>query len=346
MKRLFITGVTGFVGKTFQCMSAEIAREHGWTLLPPDITPRYNLLDPASLSRALQDARPDGVIHLAGQSFVPDAIKNPTHTLQVNLMGTLNLLQALKETGFNGSLLYVSSGDVYGQVRPEMLPITETQAADPQNPYAVSKAAAEMLCRQWSLDAPWRIVVARPFNHIGPGQRPEFVVSGIARQIARIRLGRCDPIIEVGDIDVTRDFLDVRDLARAYLSLLIQGQNGTTYNVCSGREHSIREIIGHLTRLGEITPEIRHDATRYRPADQRRVCGDNTRLRAATGWQPTLSLEQSLHDALLDWQQIECTPGTPDIPGTLSSRSTAQPSQNACGIPTHSRCADLSRTPP
>ncbi len=224
MRRLFITGLTGFVGKTFQRMSDELARDHGWTLLAPESIPSYDLRDPVSLRQVLREARPEGVIHLAGQSFVPDAIRNPSHTLQINLMGTLNLLEALKGIGFSGNFLYVSSGDVYGQVSPDQLPIKESQGVDPQNPYAVSKAAAEMLCRQWSLDVntPWRIIVARPFNHIGYGQRADFVVSGIARQIARIRLGLCKPVIEVGDIDVTRDFLDVRDLARAYLSLLAQ----------------------------------------------------------------------------------------------------------------------------
>ena len=314
MRRLFITGLSGFVGKTFQRMSDELVRDHGWTLLPPESTPAYDLRDPASLRHVLREVRPEGVIHLAGQSFVPDAIRNPSHTLQVNLMGTLNLLEALKETGFSGNFLYVSSGDVYGQVSPDRLPIDETQTVDPQNPYAVSKAAAEMLCRQWSLNAPWRIVVARPFNHIGSGQRPDFVVSGIARQIARISLGMCKPVIEVGDIDVTRDFLDVRDLVRAYLSLLAQGQNGMTYNVCSGRERSIREVIEQTIVLGGVSPKIIHDAARYRPSDQRRVCGDNTRLCTATRWQPTLSFEQSLQDVLQYWRHMEGVTNVSEAP--------------------------------
>lgn len=314
MRRLFITGLTGFVGKTFQRMSDELMRDHGWTLLAPESIPSYDLRDPASLRHVLREMRPEGVIHLAGQSFVPDAIRDPSHTLQVNLIGTLNLLDALKETGFGGSFLYVSSGDVYGQVAPDCLPISEAQTVEPKNPYAVSKAAAEMLCRQWSLYAPWRIVVARPFNHIGPGQRPDFVVSGIARQCARIRLGLCKPVIEVGDIDVTRDFLDVRDLARAYLSLLAQGQNGMTYNVCSGQERSIREIIGQIMELSGVQPQIVHDAARYRPSDQRRVCGDNTRLCTATRWRPLISFDHSLQDVIQYWQHMESQSILPDVP--------------------------------
>ena len=194
---------------------------------------------------------------------------------------------------------------MYGQVTAAELPINETQPTRPHNPYAVSKAAAEMLCYQWSCSEPWRIVIARPFNHIGPGQRKEFVVSGIAREIARIRLGLCEPVIEVGDIDVTRDFLDVRDLTRAYLRLLSVGDNGGTYNVCSGKDTQIRDIIGKLAKIGGVDLEITHDPARYRPSDQRQVRGDNTRIRAATGWQPQVPLEQSLRDVLADWEYQE-----------------------------------------
>lgn len=312
MKRLFLTGTTGFVGKILTGMADEIARDYGWELIPA--TAKYDLLDPASLNRVLRQTCPDGVIHLAGQSFVPDAIRNPGHTLQVNLFGTLNLLQALKCNDFSGDFLYVSSSDVYGQVTAEELPIRETHPTRPLNPYAVSKIAAEMLCFQWSRSEPWRIVMARPFNHIGPGQREEFVVSGIARKIARIRLGLDDPVIEVGDIDVSRDFLDVRDLAHAYLRLLSRGENGGIYNVCSGADTRIRDIIGKFSILGGVELEIAHDPARYRPSDQRQVRGDNSKLYAATGWLPQVPLEQSLRDILADWERIELSADLPACP--------------------------------
>ncbi len=303
MKRLFLTGETGFVGKIFHGMAEEIATQYGWELIPAPA--KYDLLDSASLNRLLRQVRPDGVIHLAGQSFVPDAIKNPMRTLQVNLVGTLHLLQALKRNKFAGDFLYVSSSDIYGQVTAAELPIQETQPTRPHNPYAMSKSAAEMLCFQWSCSEPWRIVIARPFNHIGPGQRKEFVVPSIAREIARIRLGISEPVINVGDIDVTRDFLDVRDLARAYLGLLSTGENGGIYNVCSGRETRIRDIIEKLARIGGIDVEIMQDPERFRPSDQRQVRGDNGKLRAATGWQPQIPLDQSLRDVLSYWERIE-----------------------------------------
>jgi GDP-4-dehydro-6-deoxy-D-mannose reductase len=305
MKRLLVTGATGFVGKIIAGMADEIAQIHGWTLLAAPAA--YDLLDPASLDRLLQPLQPDGVIHLAGQSFVPAALKDPERTLQVNLVGTLNLLQALKRSSFHGSFIYVSSSDVYGHVDPADLPLTENQPVRPHNPYAMSKAAAELLCGQWSRVEPWRIVIARPFNHIGPGQRSEFVVPSIARALARIRLGLDEPRLQVGDIDVTRDFLDVRDVVRAYLGLLSHGENGGIYNVCSGRETRIRDLVDHLTRLSGIAVDIVQEPARLRPSDQRQVRGDNTRLRATTGWQPCIPLEQSLGDVLAYWTHAQQT---------------------------------------
>ena len=164
MKTLLVTGLSGFVGGHLQ---HAIARSETWQLLAAK---PHNLLDPASLDAWLQAGVPDAVIHLAGQTFVPAAFKDPAHTLQVNLLGTLNLLQALKRAGFNGTFLFVSSGDVYGQVAEAALPIAEALAPKPRNPYAVSKVAAELLCQQWGYVEGWRMLIARPFNHIGPGQ--------------------------------------------------------------------------------------------------------------------------------------------------------------------------------
>ncbi|AIY42852.1 UDP-glucose 4-epimerase [Collimonas arenae] len=299
MKRLFITGQSGFVGLTFERLREHSVAAHGWQLI--SAAGSYDLLDPASLDLVLQQARPDAVIHLAGQTFIPEAFRDPAHTLDVNLKGTLNLLQALQGNGFSGTFLYVSSGDVYGKVNPELLPISEQQPARPQNPYAVSKSAAELLCYQWSCNLPWRIMIARPFNHIGAGQREDFVISSVARQLARIRLGLQEPRIQVGDVDVTRDFLDVEDVISAYLSLLEKGQNGEIYNVCSGKEYLIRDMIASMLYLTEIDAAIEQDPSRLRPSDLRRVKGDNRKLTLATGWQPAIPMQQTLLSVLQDW---------------------------------------------
>lgn len=324
MKRLFITGETGFVGRTLQRILAQQATARGWQWVAAPMP--YDLRDRDSLQQLLEAVRPDGIIHLAGQSFVPAALRDPAHTLNVNLIGTLNLLQALQHTGFTGRFLYVGSGDVYGEVTEEQLPIRETLPLRPTNPYALSKSAAETLCWQWSRchDTAWRIVMARPFNHIGAEQRAEFVVPAFARQLARIRAGLCAPHMNVGDLDVTRDFLDVRDLAQAYLALLDEGQNGETYNVCSGQETSIRQLLERLCQLAGITPEIVRDPARLRPNDQRRVCGDNHKLRAATGWQPGIPLDQSLADILAaQTAQLQAAPEKPAT--STTSTASGQP---------------------
>lgn len=245
-QRLFVTGLSGFVGKHLQAYLA--AAHTPWALLP--VPHRYDLLEPDSLGD-LWPELPDAVIHLAGQTYVPEAFRDPARTLQINLLGTLNLLQALKARGFSGTFLYISSGDVYGQVAEAALPIHEELIPHPRNPYAVSKLAAESLCLQWGITEGWRVLVARPFNHIGPGQKDSFVIASAARQIARMKQGLQANRLEVGDIDVSRDFLDVQDVLSAYLRLLSHGEAGAVYNVCSGQEQKIRELIELLADMRE-----------------------------------------------------------------------------------------------
>ncbi|WP_150616953.1 GDP-mannose 4,6-dehydratase [Pseudomonas fluorescens] len=297
-KRLFITGLSGFVGQHIQSRLA--LPDSSWELLPA-ATP-YDLTDAGSLVD-LWPQLPDAVIHLAGQTFVPEAFRDPARTLDINLFGTLNLLQALKARGFVGTFLYVSSGDIYGQVAESALPITELQPPCPRNPYAVSKLSAEFLSLQWGLSEQWPVLVARPFNHIGTGQKDSFVIASAARQISRIKQGLQAPQLEVGDIDVTRDFLDVGDVISAYFALLEKGQPGQVYNICSGREQSIRSLIEQLADLAEVEMQLVQDAARMRRADQRRVCGSHAKLSTATGWSPDITTQQSLRAILSDWEK-------------------------------------------
>ncbi|PMY41998.1 NAD-dependent dehydratase [Pseudomonas sp. GW456-L14] len=295
-KRLFVTGLNGFVGRHLRSRLG--AADSGWELLP---APPFDLTQPQSLQDLWPEV-PDAVIHLAGQTFVPEAFRDPARTLQINLLGTLNLLQALKARGFSGTFLYVSSGDVYGQVRENDLPIDERQPPSPRNPYAVSKVSAELLCLQWGMSEGWPVMVARPFNHIGTGQLSSFAVASAARQIARIKLGLQAPRLEVGDIDVTRDFLDVADVVNAYLALLRSGVPGQVYNICSGQEHSIRGLIQQLADIAQVEMELVQDPARLRRTEQRRVCGSHARLQAVTGWTPETTIKQSLRAILSDWE--------------------------------------------
>lgn len=296
-KSLFITGLSGFVGQHIQ--SRLQGEDASWQLLP--VASAYDLTNPDSLID-LWPQLPDAVIHLAGQTFVPEAFRDPARTFDINLLGTLNLLQALKARGFKGPFVYVSSGDVYGQVEETALPITEQQPPCPRNPYAVSKLSAEFLSLQWGLSEGWPVLVARPFNHIGTGQKESFVIASAARQINRIRQGLQAPQLEVGDIDVTRDFLDVGDVVSAYFALLEKGTPGQVYNICSGHEQSIRSLIEQMADLAQVKLQLVQDPARMRRADQRRVCGSHQRLARTTGWTPQITTQQSLRAILSDWE--------------------------------------------
>jgi GDP-4-dehydro-6-deoxy-D-mannose reductase len=302
LNNLFATGWSGFVGTTLEAFLDEArARERFAALIPqraPDVT------DEEALVRYLSENRPDYVIHLAAQSFVPEAFENPRATFEVNFCGTLNLLQALKSTGFAGRFLFIGSGDMYGLVAPAALPIVETEPLKPRNPYAVSKVAAEALCYQWSQSEGLEIVMARPFNHLGPGQSARFVISDFAKQIVEIKLGRREPLIRTGDIDVSRDFTDVRDVVRAYLLLLEKGESGDAYNVCSAKEQSIRTLLESMLDIADVKVEITQDHERMRPSEQKRVRGDNEKLRLETGWRPEIAIQDSLADILSYWERI------------------------------------------
>ena len=241
----------------------------------------------------------------AAQTFVPESFRDPEKTLHINVLGTLNLLQALKRNGFTGALLYVSSGDIYGQVAESQLPIQESRLPAPRNPYAVSKYSAELLCLQWSYMEPWRVMVARPFNHIGAGQSEAFVIPSVARQLVRIGLGLQEPVLQVGDVDVTRDFLDVRDVIRAYLRLLDAGRSGEVYNVGSGGEVSIRQLVQQMATLAGVEVQLVQDADRLRRSEQRRVLGCSAKLQSETGWEPAIAIEETLQSVLADWGMRE-----------------------------------------
>jgi GDP-4-dehydro-6-deoxy-D-mannose reductase len=303
LKRLLVTGRHGFVGSTLAQMVQADAAFGNWSVA--DTPEGLDLRDAAATSAMVAGAAPDAVLHLAALSFVPDALRDPAATLQVNVFGTLNLLQALKECGFRGPMIHAGTGDVYGRVPENALPVDETRLPAPRNPYAVSKLAAEALCYQWTVTERMQIFLARPFNHIGWGQNDRFVVSDFARQIVEIRQKRRKAVVTVGDIDVTRDFTDVCDVVRAYFALLASGSPGEIYNVCSGHETSIRAVLERLAVLAGVEITIEQDPARLRRAEQRRMCGNPAKLARATGWAATTPLDDSLADMLRYWENGE-----------------------------------------
>ena len=200
-------------------------------------------------------------------------------------------------------MLYVWSADVYGAVRDKEFPIVESYPLRPRTPYGVSKAAAELLCYQWTQDQGFDIVMTRPFNHIGPGQAEHFVVADFAKQVTEIRLSRRDAVIKVGAIDVTRDFTDVSDVALAYLALLARGVTGEIYNVCSGREYRIREVLEALIRQAGIKCKMVEDHARLRVVERKQNLGSFDKQGKRTAWRPRIAMKDSLRDVLAYWDK-------------------------------------------
>ena len=249
-----------------------------------------------SVAAAMDAARPQAVFHLAGQASVGESFNDPLGTWDVNATGTLRVACALPE---GARLLLVSSAEAYGVIPEHQQPISEDRPLRPTNPYASSKAAAEMA----ALTAGSRgveVVVARSFNHTGPGQDVRFALPSFARQLAAIRAGEAEPLLRVGNLSARRDMLDVRDVVRAYVRLVEAGEPGGVYNVCSGQARSMAEAVDELVDLSGTRARVEVDPARVRPVDVPLLLGDNARLRAL-GWTPAVSFRQTLSD-LLEWE--------------------------------------------
>jgi GDP-4-dehydro-6-deoxy-D-mannose reductase len=300
-KKLFVTGLDGFVGNHVRHMLK--AERSNWPFEIVESKTPYDLKDINSMTQVIESVRPDYVLHLAGQSSVPASFENPLDTHQVNFLGTMNLLDALKKIQFTGSMVYTSSGEVYGRVIEQDMPVTELHGLKPQNPYSVSKVAAEFLCQQYSISEGMNIIIARPFNHVGPGQSERFAVSSFAKQVAEIALGLKPPMLSTGSLDTTRDFTDVRDVVRAYLLLLLHGKSGEIYNICSGRDYSMEDILQKMFEISGVKCSVTTDPSRLRANEQKVMRGSFAKIQTAIGWQPQISIEQSLQDAISAWKE-------------------------------------------
>jgi GDP-4-dehydro-6-deoxy-D-mannose reductase len=250
----------------------------------------------------ITSAAPDAICHLAAQSSVGASWSSPTATYEVNTLGALNVIEAALACTRPPRVLLVSSAEVYGRVRPEELPIREDHPFAPLSPYAASKAAAELIGVEAWLGRGLEVVRARPFNHTGPGQRPDFVVPALARQVAAAAASGTR-VLETGNLDARRDISDVRDVVRAYRDLLDRGAPGQVYNVCRGEAVSIEDVARRLLALAGLDLEIVIDPARMRPADVPELRGAAGRVRAETGWVPSIPLDQTLADVLAYWQE-------------------------------------------
>jgi len=302
--RALVTGASGFVGRH---LCAALASD-GWDVVAAGASHEsegflpIDLRDASTLRGALDIARPDTVFHLAAMAAVTDALADPQGVADVNVGGTERLADAIAgyvaDGGAMPRLLFTSSAEVYGRRPPEEYPIVETLEPRPENPYAQSKLAAEGVLH----DAAARgldVVIARAFNHIGPGQDEKFAIASFAGQLARIAAGGPN-VIMVGNLEAKRDFLDVRDVVAAYVALARDGASGETYNVCSGTAIAMREMLGMLIAQARVPVEVREDPARMRPSDTPVAYGSAAKLRAATGWTPRYRLERTLRDAYED----------------------------------------------
>lgn len=310
--RILVTGAEGFVGGHLLRTLAhdgghEIAAGYwagapppaAWAREPVTAVP-IDLTSGGTLEEAIEAHRPEWVIHLAAQSSVSRSFADPLGTWEVNATGTLRLAEALR-SGRAGAvrLLVISSAEVYGAVPAQAQPIAEDAPLLPCTPYGASKAAAELAALQAGAETGLDVIVARSFNHAGPGQDERFVFPSMARQLARIRRGEAEPLLRVGNLDVRRDFLDVRDVVRAYLLLLTRGENRGVYNVCSGESRSLLEMVTRLVELSDTGARLEVDPERFRPVDIPVLYGDGARLRALE-WEPEIAMEQTLRDLLAE----------------------------------------------
>ena len=308
--QVLITGAGGFVGAhlaTHLERSLPQARLIGASLFPAEPVHgalaenhHIDLKDYAAVRALLAHSRPDAIYHLAAQAFVPRSFEDPWETLENNIRAQLNIIQACLELKLRPRVLIVSSAEIYGEAAPEQQPMDEGTAIRPTNPYSVSKVAQDMLALQYHLSHDLPLMRARPFNHIGPGQNSRFVAPAFATQIASIEEGKGEAVIYVGNLAAKRDFTDVRDIVRAYSMIVAKGHPGEAYNIASGQAFSIQQLLDILLSLTDKRIEVRVDRARLRPVDVPEIRGDASKLRRDTGWQPTISFEQTLKDVLAD----------------------------------------------
>jgi GDP-4-dehydro-6-deoxy-D-mannose reductase len=309
-----ITGITGFVGSHL----AEYLLEQGvevygtarWRSKLDNIRHIKNKIrlieadmrDAHSLEMTLEDAKPDYVFHLAGQSFVPMSWRAPADTIETNVVGTIHLFEAIRKSKLTPVVLVAGSSEEYGMVYRDELPIKETNQLRPLSPYGVSKVAQDKLGYQYYKSYNLKIVVTRAFNHTGPRRGEVFVTSDFARQIAEIEKGK-EPIIYVGNLNAQRDFSDVRDIVRAYWIASQKCEFGEVYNICSGKARTIKEVLSLLLSMTNENIEVRQDLSKMRPSDVEILQGDCSKFKQRTGWNPNIPFEKTMEDLLNYWRE-------------------------------------------
>jgi GDP-4-dehydro-6-deoxy-D-mannose reductase len=314
-KNVLITGIAGFVGshlaelllsKNYEVYG--LCRPRSKTDHIDKITKDLHLedadlLDSHSLYTTISKIKPDYIFHLAAQSFVPTSWVSPSVTLEVNIVGTANLFEAVRQANINPVIQIACSSEEYGLVLKDEVPINENNPLRPLSPYAVSKLAMDYLGYQYFQSYKVRVVRTRGFNHTGPRRGDTFAESTFAKQIALIEKGKQDPIIHVGNLDAERDYTDVRDMVRGYLLAVEKCDPGDVYNICTGHAIKIGDMLSMLLSYSKVKPKIKPDMARMRPSDVPILIGDNTKFVKKTGWKPEIPFSKTMEDLLNYWRE-------------------------------------------
>jgi GDP-4-dehydro-6-deoxy-D-mannose reductase len=314
--RVLITGITGFAGSHLAdyCLTRNDVELYGiirWRSRTENIEHIYDsikllecdLRDASSTRDVIEEINPDLVFHLAAQSFVPTSWKAPSESLTTNVIGELNVFEAIRKINLSCRVQIACSSEEYGMVRPEEVPIKESNPLRPLSPYGVSKVGQDMLGYQYYMSYGMDIVRTRGFNHTGPRRAPVFVCSDFAKQLVDIERGVRPPVIKVGNLEARRDFTDVRDMVRGYWLALEKGKAGAVYNICSGTSHRIGDILDSLIEISGVEVEVQQDAKRMRPSDVPLLEGDNSSFVADTGWRSDIPFDETLRDLIEFWRK-------------------------------------------
>ena len=310
MKRILIIGAAGFVGSylidhlydTLEChiVATKLPNEEFWhkniNIEDLDIT------NPIAIIQLLKETRPDWIINLAAQNSIGYTWENPGLTVEVNIKGSINILDAVKQLEYKPKILLIGSGEEYGVISESDAPFSESMSLHPSNIYGATKACQNMMAAIYAKAYDMQIIMARSFNYVGPGQSTLFVISDFAKQIAEIEKHLREPIINVGNLKSKRDFIDVRDIVRAYTLLLELGKSGEVYNIGSGKAVLIETVLNKLLLLSKKRIAVNVSPQKIRPIDVPIVQADITKIVNTTGWKPQMTLEQSLKDVLTYWR--------------------------------------------
>lgn len=309
MARALVIGANGFVGRHLVTHLNELGDEvvraglNGGGSLKDDFL-SVDITDARSVRSVVQQVKPDVTYHLAGIAFVPEAEEDFDKVLRINVAGTANVVRQCHLLEKRTSLVFISSAEVYGSIKPDDLPLRETSPIKPSNNYSLSKRMAEMVVERYARADHLSCCIVRPFNHIGPGQDHRFVTANFALQLAKIAHGKADPVLRVGNLEARRDFSDVRDIVRGYR--LLSQTRGGLFNLGSGRANSVQTILDTLIEVSGVGVTIVQDPERMRGPEVPELYGSCNKIHEACGWTPEIPLRQSLHDVYQYWsEQVE-----------------------------------------